>query len=104
MSETQLKEKEDLRPVDAAELAEAFEHSITWEDDLWRADPVDVEEVHTKVIRGELWETEPHKVPVCVDCHSPHEIREVFYPAGQANKDCMACHDDVDLFMERNGK
>jgi hypothetical protein len=23
-------------------LSAAFEHSITWEDDLWRADPVDV--------------------------------------------------------------
>lgn len=59
MSETQLKEKEDLRPVDAAELAEAFEHSITWEDDLWRADPVDVEEVHTKARQkfNELLET-----------------------------------------------
>src|SRR5690606_24701352 len=29
-------------------MAEAFEHSITWEDDIWRADPVDVEEVHAK--------------------------------------------------------
>ena len=29
-------------------LATAFEHSITWEDDLWRADPVDVESVHAK--------------------------------------------------------
>ncbi|MEO1280778.1 MAG: helicase HerA-like domain-containing protein [Pseudomonadota bacterium] len=27
-------------------LFEAFEHSITWEDDIWRADPVDVAEVH----------------------------------------------------------
>jgi GTPase SAR1 family protein len=27
-------------------LAVAFEHSITWEDDVWRADPVDVELVH----------------------------------------------------------
>ncbi len=27
-------------------LSAAFEHSITWEDDLWRADPVDVPEVH----------------------------------------------------------
>ncbi len=27
-------------------LVAAFEHSITWEDDLWRADPVDVEQVH----------------------------------------------------------
>jgi len=30
------------------ELAQAFEHSITWEDDIWRADPVDVEAVHAK--------------------------------------------------------
>ncbi len=29
-------------------LAQAFEHSITWEDDIWRADPVDVPEVHVK--------------------------------------------------------
>src|SRR5688572_10818107 len=27
-------------------LSAAFEHSITWEDDLWRADPVDVEAIH----------------------------------------------------------
>ena len=29
-------------------LSSAFEHSITWEDDIWRADPVDVAEVHAK--------------------------------------------------------
>ncbi len=29
-------------------LITAFEHSITWEDDIWRADPVDVAEVHAK--------------------------------------------------------
>ncbi|MGE0769649.1 MAG: helicase HerA-like domain-containing protein [Hyphomicrobiaceae bacterium] len=27
-------------------LAAAFEHSITWEDDIWHADPVDVDLVH----------------------------------------------------------
>jgi DNA replication protein DnaC len=32
-------------------LAAAFEHSITWEDDLWRADPVDVEQVHAAARR-----------------------------------------------------
>ena len=32
-------------------LSHAFEHSITWEDDLWRADPVDVEAVHAKARR-----------------------------------------------------
>ena len=29
-------------------LSEAFEHSITWEDDIWQADPVDVDGVHAK--------------------------------------------------------
>jgi Helicase HerA, central domain/AAA ATPase domain len=29
-------------------MSQAFEHSITWEDDVWRADPVDVELVHAK--------------------------------------------------------
>lgn len=29
-------------------LATAFEHSITWEDDIWQADPVDVDAVHKK--------------------------------------------------------
>jgi len=32
-------------------LVTAFEHSITWEDDIWRADPVDVAEVHAKARR-----------------------------------------------------
>ena len=32
-------------------LFAAFEHSITWEDDIWRADPVDVAEVHAKARR-----------------------------------------------------
>ena len=35
-------------PLGPDQLSEAFEHSITWEDDLWRADPVDVPEVHAK--------------------------------------------------------
>jgi cytochrome b subunit of formate dehydrogenase len=62
-----------------------------------------IEEVHRKVIRGRLWEEEPHKVPVCVDCHSPHKIRNVFYPQGMANKDCLTCHEKPDLTMERDG-
>jgi energy-coupling factor transporter ATP-binding protein EcfA2 len=36
-------------PMD--KLSQAFEHSITWEDDIWRADPVDVAEVHVKARR-----------------------------------------------------
>lgn len=49
-SETELvKHQEALKAAVAPDkLAKAFEHSITWEDDIWRADPVDVEEVHKK--------------------------------------------------------
>jgi hypothetical protein len=35
----------------ADRLSAAFEHSITWEDDIWRADPVDVELVHVNARR-----------------------------------------------------
>lgn len=40
--------QEALQAHDTAHIAAALEHSITWEDDLWRADPVDVEVVHAK--------------------------------------------------------
>lgn len=40
--------QEALQAHDTAHIAAALEHSITWEDDLWRADPVDVEQVHLK--------------------------------------------------------
>jgi cytochrome b subunit of formate dehydrogenase len=63
-----------------------------------------IEQVHRKVIEGQLWESEPHKIPVCVDCHSPHRIRNVFYPSGMANQDCLSCHGDEDLTMERGGE
>ncbi|UCD16997.1 MAG: cytochrome c3 family protein [Candidatus Zixiibacteriota bacterium] len=63
-----------------------------------------IEEVHQKVIRGELWEKEPHKVPACVDCHAPHEIRRVFYEEGMADRDCMQCHEKRNLTAVRDGK
>ncbi|MCP4203676.1 MAG: hypothetical protein GY769_17300 [bacterium] len=63
-----------------------------------------IEQVHRKVIEGRLWEEEPHKIPACVDCHSPHRIRQVFYPAGLANQDCLTCHSDPSLTMERDAQ
>ncbi|MBL8293647.1 MAG: hypothetical protein JNN08_17505 [Bryobacterales bacterium] len=53
-----------------------------------------IETVHRKVIRGELWEKEPHLIPACVDCHEPHKVRRVFYPAGMSDRDCQRCHGD----------
>jgi len=63
-----------------------------------------IEQVHQKVIRGELWEKEPGKVPVCVDCHSPHEIRRVFYEEGMSNAECLKCHSNPSLSMQRFGE
>jgi hypothetical protein len=62
-----------------------------------------IEEVHLQVIEGRLWEEEPHKIPACVDCHSPHKIRQVFYEAGVANQDCLRCHADSSVVAERGG-
>jgi len=56
-----------------------------------------IEEVHVQVIEGRLWEEEPHKIPACVDCHQPHQQRRVYYDAGAANEDCLACHGDPSL-------
>jgi cytochrome b subunit of formate dehydrogenase len=53
---------------------------------------VRIEQVHRQVIQGELWEKQPHTIPVCVDCHEPHKARRVFYSQGMADRDCMSCH------------
>ena len=51
-----------------------------------------IEEVHRKFINGELWEAEPDRVPICIDCHQPHEARRIFYEEGVSDTDCLACH------------
>ena len=51
-----------------------------------------IEQVHRKIIDGKLWEEEPQKVPICIDCHQPHEIRKVYYDEGVSDRDCMLCH------------
>ncbi len=62
-----------------------------------------IETVHQKVIRGELWEKGPHLIPACVDCHEPHKVRRVYYPQGMSDRDCMRCHGDSTLKVSRGG-
>jgi uncharacterized protein with PIN domain len=57
----------------------------------------EIEDVHRKTIRGELWEKEAHVLPACVDCHQPHKVRNVFYTQGMADADCMRCHSNEHL-------
>jgi Cytochrome c-type protein NrfB-like len=57
----------------------------------------EIEEVHRKVIKGELWEKKAHVLPACIDCHPPHKIRKVFYEQGMADADCLRCHARKDI-------
>jgi hypothetical protein len=63
-----------------------------------------IEIVHRKIIRGELWEKQANVLPACPDCHQPHKIRNVFYELGMANADCMRCHADQKLRRASDGK
>jgi uncharacterized protein with PIN domain len=63
-----------------------------------------IETVHRKIIRGELWEKQANVLPSCPDCHQPHKIRNVFYDQGMANADCMRCHADKKLSRARDGQ
>ena len=64
----------------------------------------EIESVHRKVIKGELWEKQSHILPACVDCHQPHEIRKVFYDYGMADKDCLSCHDNPNVKSSVDGR
>jgi len=63
-----------------------------------------IESVHRKIIRGSLWEKEPHKIPVCVECHSPHEARKVLYDTRMANSDCLSCHGKKEIRASKDGR
>ncbi|MGD2110708.1 MAG: cytochrome c3 family protein, partial [Phycisphaerae bacterium] len=62
-----------------------------------------IEAVHRQSIAGELWEREG-AVPVCVECHSPHEARKVFYDTNMSNADCLRCHRDRELEASGDGR
>jgi hypothetical protein len=63
-----------------------------------------IEVVHRKTIRGELWEKQANVLPACPDCHQPHKIRNVFYELGMANADCMRCHSNEKLRRTSDGQ
>ncbi|MEK7670820.1 MAG: cytochrome c3 family protein, partial [Bacteroidota bacterium] len=63
-----------------------------------------IESVHRKIIKGELWEKQAHVLPACVDCHQPHKVRKVFYSQGMADADCMRCHENKDLTSSKDGR
>ncbi|RPI06577.1 MAG: hypothetical protein EHM64_02540 [Ignavibacteriae bacterium] len=64
----------------------------------------EIELVHRKVIKGELWEKQAHSLPACIDCHQPHKIRKVFYDQGMADRDCLRCHENKDIKAKNDGR
>ncbi len=62
-----------------------------------------IEGVHRKIIAGELWEQEG-VVPICVECHLPHEARKVFYDTQMSNADCLRCHAERSIAAGADGR
>jgi len=59
-----------------------------------------IEAVHDKVIRGELWQSDPQSLPVCSDCHQPHEIQG--RKIGVTDGTCLECHGVNDSGIPNN--
>jgi cytochrome b subunit of formate dehydrogenase len=57
-----------------------------------------IEQVHVKVIRGELWEKAPGAIPACIDCHVPHKVRREAVTFTISDRECMKCHERHDVF------
>ena len=56
-----------------------------------------IEEVHVKVIKGELWEREPGAIPACTDCHPPHKVSRENIVVTISDRTCLNCHERDDV-------
>ena len=54
-----------------------------------------IENVHQKVIEGELWEEAPHQVPVCIECHQPHGNEDAQLLLTRSSQLCAGCHESA---------
>jgi predicted CXXCH cytochrome family protein len=63
-----------------------------------------IEQVHTKVIRGELWEREPGAIPACTDCHPPHKVNVTNLVIRTSDKECLQCHSDPNIHKIVDGQ
>ncbi len=63
-----------------------------------------IEEVHKKVIKGELWEKRPGAIPACTDCHPPHKVRRQNIVIKVADRSCLRCHAKETIFKQEGGQ
>ena len=57
----------------------------------------EIEEVHKKVIKRELWEKEPGAIPACTDCHPPHKENVQNIVTTISDRACLKCHEKDDV-------
>lgn len=54
-----------------------------------------IEEVHTKIIKGALWEEKPGSIPACTSCHIPHRVSTQNIVANISDRECIKCHEET---------
>jgi len=64
---------------------------------------VRIEETHKKVVRSELWEKNPGKVPSCSECHPPHKVLYEKIESSLPNKICLTCHKTGQVMKKADG-
>ncbi len=57
----------------------------------------EIEKVHTKIIKKQLWEKEPGIIPVCTDCHLPHKVNVEDIVMSFSDQSCLKCHETSDI-------
>ena len=53
----------------------------------------EIEKVHTKIIKEELWEKKPGAIPACTDCHPPHKVDAQNIVTTISDRSCLKCHE-----------
>jgi predicted CXXCH cytochrome family protein len=57
----------------------------------------EIEKVHEKIIKEELWEKEPGAIPACTDCHPPHKVNVQNIVNTISDRSCLKCHEKDDV-------
>ena len=65
--------------------------------------PRKIEELLIKSNPRELWEKEPHKIPLC-GLSSAAQSKKSFYDANYPDENCMKCHSNKDLAKVVDGE
>ncbi len=62
----------------------------------------EIEMVHQKIIKKELWEKEPGAIPACTDCHPPHKVDVENIVSMISDNSCLKCHKKEDIHKVEN--